>query len=934
MRNRSRLLNALMSLCLLLASIPVHVQAASSQRPVELGEEPASGAVEDSRLDTPSAALPVARQTSPRRRDVYRGYVFNPFRDRVNVIDTSAYSALGQNGRRSYVTIVTDTVWYSETVVLHNLVVTNSATLALSGQTSISAANVTVAEGAAISVDGQGYGSQQGPGAGTYSWDAGAGGGGHGGMGGIGGRGVSGGDAYGSVYEPVTLGSGGGYRYDHVDCGGGGGGAVHLVVHDTLWMDGVLSADGADGAAGGRGCGGGSGGSMWVEASTITGTGTIQANGGDGSGTTWLAGGGGGGRVAIYANAEAFDGTIRARGGSGHEYGGPGTVYLANAVGQGILEVDNGGHDGASAGLVAGTYAFDEIALTGYGHLTVFSPTSVLTLSNDTLVGDGTARLVVEGVIAAPSLFNVAGATLAVQGDLAGVTSLTIADVGGLELYAHTPYRTGVYTFTEVTVGTGTTLTLRSHHDGDAMYDDDYGVTLRAANVTVAEGAVILADGLGYGSDSGPGTGETTSAGNGSGGAGHGGWGGGSSVSGGAPYGSVYAPISLGSGGASRGSAPGGTGGGSVRLVVSQTLTLEGTISANGLDGNESYGGSGGGAGGSIWIQAGTILSDGIVRANGGNGGVSRWYADGGGGAGGRIAIYAGTDTFGGTIQVTGGTGEEHGEPGTVYLDAVDPLSSTVTAAPTAGLVADGIETATITVTLLTGGGYPVPGREVSLEFTAGTGNWIDGAPVTGTQIRIGASNAEGVVTATLASTKAEVKTVLAWAEDVRLLQPVTLTFVAGPPDATESQVWASPTEVAADGVTTATVHARVYDAHRNPVPGATVTLTDTGAGTTLTQPAEPTGADGRTWGAIRGTLPEDVTIAAVADGVAIVDTAEATFVGADLRVRKDGTGEQLPGNPLTLYFCGFWSRFCKNGMLYTSVFAKAANRTANWRES
>lgn len=68
-----------------MASLSLVSAAASSQRPVELGEEPALGPVEDSRLDTPSEALPETRQTRPRRRDVYRGYVFNPFRDRVNV---------------------------------------------------------------------------------------------------------------------------------------------------------------------------------------------------------------------------------------------------------------------------------------------------------------------------------------------------------------------------------------------------------------------------------------------------------------------------------------------------------------------------------------------------------------------------------------------------------------------------------------------------------------------------------------------------------------------------------------------------------------------------------------------------------------------------------------------------------------------------------
>ncbi|HET89968.1 MAG TPA: DUF11 domain-containing protein, partial [Chloroflexi bacterium] len=599
---------------------------------------------------------------------------------------------------------------------------------------------------------------------------------------------------------------------------------------------------------------------------------------------------------------------MQAPGGSGYEGGGPGTIYLASSD---KLVVDNGHQDNPGAGLLPGAYEFQTIELTRCGHLAIISPTSVLTLSNDTLVGDGTARLVVEGVIAAPENFVIDDVSLLVQGDLVGPEIVTTAGGSGLTLAAYTPWRSGVYTFTELFVGSGTTVTLLSHVTGNDVYTNDYGIELRAVNVTVAEGAAISADGTGYGSSAGPGRGEDgTGTWEQAGGGGHGGRGGAGAgeQAGGEPYGDLYWPWMLGSGGGKTKNTLGGAGGGAIRLVVSDTLTVNGAVSAKGdAGGGGNFDAGGGGSGGSIWIEAGAWTGNGAVRANGGAGGGTRYgnaYGQGGGGAGGRIAIYAGTDTFGGTIQVTGGTGEEHGEPGTVYLDAVDPLSSTVTAAPTAGLVADGIETATITVTLLTGGGYPVPGREVSLEFTAGTGNWIAGVPVTGTQTRIGVSNAEGVVTATLASTKAEVKTVLAWAEDVRLLQPVTLTFVAGPPDGDTSQVWASPTEVAADGITTATVHVRVYDAHRNPVPGATVTLTDTGAGTTLTQPAEPTGADGRTWGAIRGALPEAVTIFAAAeiDGfqAALDDTASVAFVGADLRAHKSGPGQALAGDTLT----------------------------------
>jgi hypothetical protein len=114
-------------------------------------------------------------------------------------------------------------------------------------------------------------------------------------------------------------------------------------------------------------------------------------------------------------------------------------------------------------------------------------------------------------------------------------------------------------------------------------------------DVTVQSGGAISADGLGYEEDHSPGAGRAvtstpTYATSGSGG-GHGGWGGDSqgAVGGGSPYGSVSAPVSMGSGGGSSLSDPpyqsghaGGPGGGSLRLFVMGTLAVEGRIAADG----------------------------------------------------------------------------------------------------------------------------------------------------------------------------------------------------------------------------------------------------------------------------------------------------------------------------------------------------------------
>nr|HID14998.1 DUF11 domain-containing protein [Anaerolineae bacterium] len=236
----------------------------------------------------------------------------------------------------------------------------------------------------------------------------------------------------------------------------------------------------------------------------------------------------------------------------------------------------------------------------------------------------------------------------------------------------------------------------------------------------------------------------------------------------------------------------------------------------------------------------------------------------------------------------------------TTIHNTVDPFLSTLLVRPS-GLVANGISSAVVTVTLRNAAGHPVSDTHVYLRVVVGTANIIGGSPVPDYQsVFVGLSGLDGVVTTTLATTKAETKTISALGGGVWLGQQAQVTFVAGPPDAGLSRVWAGPAQVVADGVATATVHVLVYDAYRNPVPGATVMLSDTGSGTVLTQPAQPTGADGRTWGAIRSTAIEVVTVTATADGVLLDDTAQVTFVGADLRVAKEGPGTALIGTPVT----------------------------------
>jgi uncharacterized protein YjdB len=86
---------------------------------------------------------------------------------------------------------------------------------------------------------------------------------------------------------------------------------------------------------------------------------------------------------------------------------------------------------------------------------------------------------------------------------------------------------------------------------------------------------------------------------------------------------------------------------------------------------------------------------------------------------------------------------------------------------------------------------------------------------------------------------------------------------------AARSVVAASPTSIAAGtGISIITV--TVNDYTGNPVSGATVTLSATGSGNTITQPAGPTDANGVATGSLTATAAGSKTVMAVADGVTL----------------------------------------------------------------
>jgi len=206
------------------------------------------------------------------------------------------------------------------------------------------------------------------------------------------------------------------------------------------------------------------------------------------------------------------------------------------------------------------------------------------------------------------------------------------------------------------------------------------GVTINASNVWVEAGSTFFADGQGYWTGAGPGAGGASSWASG---AGYGGSGGVSAngTLGGTNYGSMQAPVDLGSGGAQGDSGWGlCTGGGAIALSVAGTLTVDGSLSANGN--SSPTWNCGGGSGGSLYLQVGTLMGSGVISANGGSGNGAA-----GGGGGGRIAVYGAANTFAGTLSAHGaqhggwggwGASTAAGGPGTIFTQATQGSTAAV----------------------------------------------------------------------------------------------------------------------------------------------------------------------------------------------------------------------------------------------------------------
>jgi hypothetical protein len=352
----------------------------------------------------------------------------------------------------------------------------------------------------------------------------------------------------------------------------------------------------------------------------LTVNGRLSANGLSGDANM---GGGSGGSLYLTTGTLAGNGIISANGGAGNgNAGGGGGGRIAVTYNSNLFtgQLTASGGNGTVAGGAGTIYTKPNSA-----------PTGTVLIDNGGQFGTNTPLSSSFGLPQAP--FN-----------------LTIT--GGASTFALTP----LPQLSSLVINAASMLTMRS---------TDTNVLLNVlSNATIATGGAINVDGKGTGL--GLGTAPGASIANKGAGGGHGGAGGNSQSGalGGTNYGSITQPVLRGSGGGAGANTyiNGCEGGGAIRLTVGGTLTVAGSLSANGNPGIQDD--SGGGAGGGIWLTAGALTGSGNIFAEGGDGDLF----GGGGGAGGRIAIYAPTNTFAGLLSVIGGDGATAGGLGTIFI--------------------------------------------------------------------------------------------------------------------------------------------------------------------------------------------------------------------------------------------------------------------------
>ena len=213
---------------------------------------------------------------------------------------------------------------------------------------------------------------------------------------------------------------------------------------------------------------------------------------------------------------------------------------------------------------------------------------------------------------------------------------------------------------------------------------------------------------------------------------------------------------------------------------------------------------------------------------------------------------------------------------------AIDIAASTLVIVPNTNVIANGVQTCTVTLSLVDGHGNAVPATNVIFAATGSGNTW---------GLSSGVTDLAGQFSGTLDSTVAETKTLSATVDPgsgpLVLTAAPTVVFVADSanPSILLSRAVCSPaTGVPADGATSSLLTVTVRDPMGNAIAGVAVQFACTGSGNALTQPAANTNAAGQTTGSLASTKAElkqlTITLDPAGTPVVLLQSPTVAFVG------------------------------------------------------
>ena len=226
------------------------------------------------------------------------------------------------------------------------------------------------------------------------------------------------------------------------------------------------------------------------------------------------------------------------------------------------------------------------------------------------------------------------------------------------------------------------------------------------------------------------------------------------------------------------------------------------------------------------------------------------------------------------------GLGDNPGDGSAPTIAPTSATNSTVVASP-ATAVADGVNTATVTVTLKDTNKNPV-GSGKSVTLSQGSGH--SSIEVNGTAGTTTTTNANGQAVFTASDDVPETVTYTAsdTTDTVTVIQTATVTFAAPVASPSDSSISAASSSVPQSGSTTVTVTLKDQGTEPQPIEGKAISLTQGSGSSQVTPASATTNAQGQAAFTVSDTNAETVTYSATdtSDNVALTGQSVSVTFG------------------------------------------------------